>query len=62
MHNLMKYVENEEKGIFNFEFIQKLFFGAFYWKVLLHDKASHELIIERRKLLKVQDVAGYKNI
>ena len=58
----MKYVENEEQGIFKFDFIQKLFFSAFYWKTLLHDRASKELIIERRKLLKAEDVNGYKSI
>ena len=58
----MKYIENEEQGIFNFEFIQKLFFSAFYWKSLLHDRASKELVVERRKLLKAEDVAGYKSI
>ena len=55
LKNLYKYLEDEDKGIFTFEFIQKIYLVSFVFKNLVLDVAKAPLISERRRYLRGND-------
>lgn len=62
MTNLPKYLKDEDKGIFNEEFISHIFLGAFVWKYMCFDIAKRTHVTSRRKCLKEGDNDGYKKV
>lgn len=44
MKNLVKYVEDETKGIFSMDFLVKVFYTASYWSRVLTDKGGKQYI------------------
>ena len=62
LKNLPKYVEDDEGGIFTFDFLQKLFKCAFIFQNIIHDKTTTHLIKQRQEYLKNENTEGYKKI
>ena len=60
MKNLPKYLEDEASGVFNFDFILKIFLTSFLFKNLVYDKMKGPLISQRRKDLRDGENAKYK--
>lgn len=60
MKNLVKYVENEEKGIFSMDFLVKVFYTASYWSYVLADRGGKSFIQDRRKALRDGNNDKYK--
>lgn len=60
MKNLVKYVENDEKGIFSMDFLVKVFYTAGYWSHILTDQGGKNFIKDRRKALQEGDNYKYK--
>ena len=56
----MKYLIDEQKGLFSFEFLQKVYHCAFVWKNILFDQLKQKLIFERRKCFRVSDDKGFR--
>ena len=44
MKNLVKYVEDEAKGLFSMDFLVKVFYTASYWSRVLTDKGGKQYI------------------
>tara|TARA_B110000285_G_C14923844_1_gene513943 strand:+ start:154 stop:411 length:258 start_codon:yes stop_codon:yes gene_type:complete len=60
MKNPSKYLEDLDKGIFSFEFVQKVFMAAFVWKNILVDHVCKPIVFKRRKHLKDGDDKEYR--
>ena len=60
MKNLPKYLEDENEGLFSFDFLQKTFMAAFVWKQIIADHACKSLVSKRRKHLKNKDDKEYR--
>lgn len=60
LKNLVKYVENDEKGIFSMDFLIKCFYTASYWSYILTDTGSKQYVKDRRKALQDGDNSKYK--
>ena len=48
MKNPSKYLEDLDKGIFSFDFVQKVFMAAFVWKNILVDHVCKPIVSKRR--------------
>lgn len=62
MKNLTKYMEDEEGGIFTFDFLQKLFKCAYVFMYIIHDKTTRDLVKQRQEYLRNENTEGYKKI
>lgn len=60
MKNLVKYVEDDVKGIFSMDFLVKVFYTASYWSRVLTDKGGKQFIQDRRKALRDGNNSKYK--
>lgn len=60
MKNLVKYVQDENRGIFSCDFLLKIYLTSFVWKNILFDMAKKPFLAERRNCFKTKDNEGYK--
>ena len=60
MKNLVKYVEDDMKGIFSMVFLVKVFQTASYWSFILGEHGGRQHITDRRKALRDGDNSTYK--
>tara|TARA_B110000305_G_scaffold204097_1_gene233471 strand:+ start:60 stop:317 length:258 start_codon:yes stop_codon:yes gene_type:complete len=60
LKNIMKYLEDENQGIFSFEFLLKVMQAAFVMMYFIAERGTIVMLAQRRQALRTQDYDKFK--